>query len=122
MVRFRRVEKLKHGCSASSSSLLRCAEGSALGNCNISGCMAFVWLCYACDPMTGSCGATMPAADFSGNTAGPPLGPEHVHPSLHRCYTTYPRASSDPDLHEKLRGMNGLRERAFGNPVRAVHL
>lgn len=37
-----------------------------------------------------------------------------------RCYTTYPRVSSEPDLVERLRGMNGLRERAFGNPVKAV--
>ena len=35
-----------------------------------------------------------------------------------RCYTTYPRVSSDPDLVEKLRAVNGLRERAYGNPVR----
>ena len=35
------------------------------------------------------------------------------------CYVTYPREDRDPELLAELREANGLRERAFDNPVRA---
>lgn len=60
------------------------------------------------------------ALDFNGMSLAANAPPTTINWDKHyMCYVTYPRAEREPEVRAALLKANGLRERAFQNPVRA---
>ena len=60
------------------------------------------------------------ALDFDGMSLAANAPPTTINWDKHyMCYVTYPRAEREPEVRAALLAANGLRERAFQNPVRA---
>ena len=61
------------------------------------------------------------ALDFNGMSLAANAPPTTINWDKHyMCYVTYPRVEREAEVRAALLAANGLRERAFQNPVRPV--